>query len=109
MISIQKYKTRVILFAILSWCTMHVYTMLLSYDLQGLYCQYAAVGLIYGTAGSLSPFCNYVFKGQGNLCANGQNIGKSYQAEKAVFSLCHNTIPICQYVSFRRMELQDFL
>ena len=34
----------------------------------GLYCQYAAVGLLYGSAGTLLPFCVYVFDGPANVC-----------------------------------------
>eukprot|EP01039_Chlorochromonas_danica_P003362 gene3362-3685_t len=40
----------------------------------GLYCQYASVGLLYGTSGTLLPFCAYVFKGASNVCANASNI-----------------------------------
>jgi len=32
----------------------------------GLYCQYAAVGLIYGSTGTLIPFCAYTFNGPAN-------------------------------------------
>ena len=34
----------------------------------GLYCQYAAVGLLYGSAGTLLPFCVYVYEGPANVC-----------------------------------------
>lgn len=37
----------------------------------GLYCQYAAVGLIYGSTGTLIPFCAYTFNGP----ANGESAG----------------------------------
>lgn len=40
----------------------------------GLYSQYAAVGLLYGTTGALIPFCVYVFDGPSNVCANAKNI-----------------------------------
>lgn len=40
----------------------------------GLYSQYAAVGLLYGTTGALLPFCVYVFDGPSNVCANAKNI-----------------------------------
>lgn len=43
-------------------------------DFIGLYSQYAAVGLLYGTSGVLFPFCNYVYKGDPNLCANSSSI-----------------------------------
>ena len=37
-----------------------------SRDYIGLYCQYAAVGLIYGSTGTLIPFCAYTFNGPAN-------------------------------------------
>ncbi len=40
----------------------------------GLYCQYAAVGLLYGSASTLVPFCVYTKKGEPNVCANASNI-----------------------------------
>lgn len=45
-----------------------------SRDFIGLYCQYAAVGLLYGTSGALTPFCFYHFEGEGNVCSNSKNI-----------------------------------
>jgi len=44
-----------------------------SRDYIGLYCQYAAVGLIYGSTGTLIPFCAYTFNGP----ANGES-GSNY-------------------------------
>ena len=43
-------------------------------DLIGLYCQYAAVGLIYGSLGVSYNFCTYFYNGESNLCANAKNI-----------------------------------
>ena len=38
----------------------------------GLYCQYCAVGLLYGAAGTILPFCVYVKHGEENVCANAR-------------------------------------
>mgnify|MGYP000571086428 CR=1 FL=1 len=43
-------------------------------DHIGLYCVYGAGGLLYGTAGTLSSFCVYVYHGQPNVCANSINL-----------------------------------
>ena len=40
----------------------------------GLYCQYASIGLMYGSTGALIPFCAYTFSGPSNVCANSRNI-----------------------------------
>jgi hypothetical protein len=40
----------------------------------GLYCQYASIGLMYGSTGALIPFCAYVYDGPSNVCANSRNI-----------------------------------
>eukprot|EP01041_Mallomonas_annulata_P002110 gene2110-4125_t len=40
----------------------------------GLYSQYAAVGLLYGTSGVALNFCVYAYKGQSNLCANAKSM-----------------------------------
>jgi len=40
----------------------------------GLYSQYAAIGLLYGSTGALLPFCVYVYDGPSNVCANAKNI-----------------------------------
>jgi hypothetical protein len=40
----------------------------------GLYCQYASIGLMYGSTGALLPFCVYTFDGESNVCANARNI-----------------------------------
>ena len=45
-----------------------------SLNFVGLYCQYAAVGLLYGTGGALIPFCVYTFEGPTNVCSNAKNI-----------------------------------
>jgi MFS family permease len=44
-------------------------------DYIGLYCCYAIFGLILGGSGTWIPFCEYVYKGSSNLCANTGNIG----------------------------------
>lgn len=46
------------------------------YELKniGLYCQYAAVGLLTGSAGTLLQFCAYVKGGEANVCSNSSNI-----------------------------------
>ena len=43
-------------------------------DYVGLYAQYAAVGLLYGSVGTLFPLCFYVYEGPSNLCANASNV-----------------------------------
>lgn len=40
----------------------------------GLYSQYAAVGLLYGSATTLMQFCVYVKGGEANVCSNSYNI-----------------------------------
>jgi hypothetical protein len=45
-----------------------------SWNFIGLYSQYAAIGLLYGTSGTLFPFCVYVFDGEANLCANASSM-----------------------------------
>ena len=45
-----------------------------SWSFIGLYCQYAAVGLLYGSGGTLLPFCVYTFNGPTNICSNAKNI-----------------------------------
>ncbi len=45
-----------------------------SWDYIGLYSQYASVGLLYGTLGTLLPFCVYSYDGPTNVCANAKNI-----------------------------------
>jgi hypothetical protein len=40
----------------------------------GLYCQYAAVGLVTGSASTLMQFCVYVKDGEPNVCSNASNI-----------------------------------
>lgn len=40
----------------------------------GLYCQYASIGLMYGSTGALIPFCVYTFDGPSNVCSNSRNI-----------------------------------
>jgi len=45
-----------------------------SMDYIGLYAQYAAVGLLYGTSGAVVPFCVYAYDGATNICSNAKNI-----------------------------------
>ena len=45
-----------------------------STEYLGLYSQYAAVGLLYGSSGAVIPFCVYGYDGDSNLCANSKNI-----------------------------------
>jgi hypothetical protein len=40
----------------------------------GLYSQYAAVGLLYGSAGTVLPFCAYVKKGEDQVCSNAGSL-----------------------------------
>lgn len=53
----------------------------------GLYCQYAAVGLLYGSAGTLFPFCAYHFKGAANVCSNSKNIVNFAWNIKVLFAI----------------------
>jgi hypothetical protein len=43
-------------------------------DYCGLYAQYAAVGLIYGSMNISYNLCVYSYDGPSNLCANAKNI-----------------------------------
>ena len=45
-----------------------------SWEYCGLYSQYAAVGLMYGTGGALIPLCVYSYDGPTNVCSNARNI-----------------------------------
>jgi len=40
----------------------------------GLYCQYMAVGLLYGSAGTVLPFCAYVKNGEDQVCSNARSL-----------------------------------
>ncbi len=40
----------------------------------GLYCQYAAVGLLFGSSGTVLPFCAYVKKGSDDVCSNSGSV-----------------------------------
>lgn len=53
----------------------------------GLYCQYAAIGLLYGTSGALLSLCVYVYDGSPNLCANASNISFFAWSFKIVFAV----------------------
>lgn len=46
-----------------------------SWNYIGLYAQYAAVGLLYGsTSFTTSTFCPYIFHGDPNVCSNASSI-----------------------------------
>lgn len=45
-----------------------------SWNYCGLYAQYAAVGLVYGSMSVSYNFCVYYYDGPTNLCANAKNI-----------------------------------
>lgn len=62
-----------------------------SLDYVGLYSQYAAVGLLYGTTGALLPFCVYVFDGPSNVCANAKNIVTFAWNMKIFFAILTDT------------------
>ncbi len=40
----------------------------------GLYCQYMAVGLLYGAGGTVLPFCAYVKGGEDQVCSNASSV-----------------------------------
>lgn len=58
-----------------------------SWDYIGLYSQYASVGLLYGSTGTLMPFCVYHFEGESNVCANARNIVTFAWSFKIFFAL----------------------
>jgi MFS family permease len=58
-----------------------------SYHYIGLYCQYGAIGLLYGTSGALLSLCVYVYDGSPNLCANAQNIMFFAWSFKIIFAI----------------------
>lgn len=62
-----------------------------SLNYVGLYSQYAAVGLLYGTTGALLPFCVYVFDGPSNVCANAKNIVTFAWNIKILFAILTDT------------------
>lgn len=53
----------------------------------GLYCQYAAIGLLYGTGGALVSLCVYAYDGSPNLCANASSITFFAWSFKIVFAI----------------------
>ena len=63
-----------------------------SRDYIGLYSQYAAVGIVYGSSGSYYPLCSYVYKGQSNVCANAKNIIFFAWGFKLFFAIFTDTI-----------------
>jgi hypothetical protein len=52
----------------------------------GLYCHYAVIGLIYGSAGTYYPICTYVYRGDANICANSKSIAFVGWGFKFIFS-----------------------
>ena len=59
-----------------------------SRDYIGLYAQYAAVGLLYGsTSYTANTFCPYVYDGDPNLCANAANIAFFAWSFKILFAI----------------------
>jgi hypothetical protein len=40
----------------------------------GLYAQYASVGLLFGSSGTVLPFCAYVKKGSDDVCSNSGSV-----------------------------------
>lgn len=58
----------------------------------GLYCQYAAAGLLYGSAGTLLPFCAYVYDGESNVCSNSSNLTFFAWNFKLLFAIVVDTV-----------------
>ena len=58
----------------------------------GLYCQYAAAGLLYGSAGTLLPFCAYVYDGESNVCSNSSNLTFFAWNFKLLFAVLVDTV-----------------
>lgn len=58
----------------------------------GLYSQYAAVGLLYGSSGTLLPFCVYTYNGAANVCSNARNIVFFAWSFKIVFAVLTDSI-----------------
>ena len=56
-------------------------------NIIGLYAQYAAIGLLYGTSGALLSLCVYVFNGSPNTCGNSSNITFFAWSFKIVFAV----------------------
>jgi len=54
----------------------------------GLYCQYAAAGLLYGMGGTTTAFCIYHFNGESNVCGNAQGITFFAWNLKLLFAVC---------------------
>lgn len=63
-----------------------------SRDYIGLYSQYAAVGLIYGSTGTLLAFCVYSFDGASNVCSNAKNIVSFAWSFKIVYAIITDSI-----------------
>ncbi len=62
-----------------------------SKDFIGLYSQYAAIGLLYGSTGALIPFCVYYFDGASNVCSNASNITTFAWNLKIFFAILTDT------------------
>lgn len=63
-----------------------------SWPYIGLYCQYAAVGLLYGTSGALLSLCVYVYDGDPNLCANSSSISFFAWNFKIIYAIITDSI-----------------
>lgn len=63
-----------------------------SKDYIGLYSQYAAVGLLYGSSGTLLPFCVYTYDGASNVCSNARNIVLFAWSFKICFAVLTDSI-----------------
>ena len=53
----------------------------------GLYCQFAAAGLLYGMGGTTTAFCIYHFEGDSNVCSNAQDITFFAWNVKLIFAI----------------------
>jgi hypothetical protein len=58
----------------------------------GLYSQYAAVGLLYGSSGTILPFCVYNYHGSSNVCANAKNITFFAWSFKIFFAILTDSV-----------------
>jgi len=77
----------------------------------GLYCQYAAVGLIYGSTGTLIPFCAYTFNGPANGESAGYIIIHSFKLLGLTLTMMSllSSVCKCQEHSYLRLEHKDIL
>lgn len=61
----------------------------------GLYCQYAGVGLLWGSSGTLLPFCVYTYHGASNVCSNSRNIVTFAWSFKVLFAVITDSVRLC--------------